>query len=171
LGSFRTVTVAGGAAGIGAMSLGFAGMLMRLTFSKSKRLVSNRQFRSVLDQRRRASDGLLAVWMARNDCGQARLGVSVGKSCGNAVARNRLKRLLREAFRCSQDQIPPSYDYVLMISPALVKELRHPEEGSTVLASLTAEQMRRSFVALVARLGPWPARADGARDESPEDTT
>jgi len=127
-------------------------MLKRLSFPKKRRLVSNHQFKAVLDRRCRASDALLALWMATNECGHPRLGVSVGKSCGNAVVRNRLKRLLREAFRQSQDQIPQSFDYVLMMAPATTRRLRHPEHGSATLAAVTFERARDSFLALVETL-------------------
>lgn len=43
-----------------------------------------------------------------------RLGVIATRRYGNAVARNRAKRLLREAFRARQDRLPPSVDIVLI---------------------------------------------------------
>jgi len=123
--------------------------MARLSFPKKKRLASNRQFKAVLDHGRRAGDGLLTLYLAPNQCGYPRLGVSVGKSCGNAVVRNRLKRLLREAFRQSQDRIPPDHDYVLMISPVLSRRLKHPPEAAKILPSLTLPQVQKSFLSLV----------------------
>lgn len=127
--------------------------MKRLSFPKKRRLASNRQFKAVLDQGRRAGNRLLTLYAAPNQCGYPRLGISVGKSSGNAVVRNRLKRLLREAFRQSQDRIPRDFDYVLMISPSLSRRLRHPEEGAEVLASLTSRRVQESFLALIEALG------------------
>jgi ribonuclease P protein component len=128
--------------------------MKRLSFPKKKRLISNRQFKAVLARGRRLSNGLLTLYMAENDCGYPRLGVSVGKSHGNAVARNRLKRLLREAFRLSQEQIPSGYDYLLMIHP--VREKRNLSRGkpqhppkSDAVEKLTLKQIKASFSALV----------------------
>ncbi len=109
---------------------------MQFSFPKKKRLVSNRQFKAVLARGLRLSNGLLTLCMAENDCGYPRLGVSVSKSCGNAVVRNRLKRLLREAFRQSQDRIPAGFDYLIMIHPVRSK-------------SLTSNEVKDSFLALV----------------------
>jgi ribonuclease P protein component len=125
---------------------------MPLSFPKTKRLTSNRQFKAVLDHGRRAGDHLLTLYMAPNPRGYPRLGVSVGKSAGNAVVRNRLKRLLREAFRRSQDRIPQGFDYVLMISPRLARSLRQARTGRAVLASLTFPQVQESFLSLIETL-------------------
>ena len=125
---------------------------MALSFPKKRRLASNRQFKAVLDHGRRVGDRLLTLYIAPNQCGYPRLGVSVGKSSGPAVVRNRLKRLLREAFRQSQDRIPPQFDYVLIISPALSRRLKDPKEGAKALASLTFRQVQESFLTLVESL-------------------
>jgi ribonuclease P protein component len=126
------------------------GTLKRLIFAKKKRLVGNRQFKAVLDRRLRVSDGLLTLFMAENDCGYPRLGISVAKSCGGAVVRNRWKRLLRESFRQSQDRIPAGFDYLLMISREWSKELNSAPEAKEALKRLMLEQVKTSFLALVA---------------------
>jgi ribonuclease P protein component len=46
-----------------------------------------------------------------------RLGVSVGRRVGGAVERNRVKRLLREAFWSLEESIPQTHDYVIVARP------------------------------------------------------
>jgi len=129
----------------------YGGTLKRSTFPKNKRLVSNGQFKEVLARGQRVGDGLLTLYMAKNDCGCPRLGVSVGKSCGGAVVRNRIKRLLREAFRQSQDRIPAGFDYLVMISRNYTKSDKSgPREA---IRQLTFQQVRASLLSLVNQAG------------------
>jgi len=122
--------------------------LKRFFFSKKQRLAGNKQFEAVLARKVRVANGLLVLYAAENDCGYPRLGISVGKSCGGAVERNRLKRLLREAFRQSQDRIAPGFDYLLMISPQLSKKLNKSINSKEAVRQLKFEQVKASFLAL-----------------------
>jgi len=121
----------------------------RFSFSKKQRLVANEQFRAVLSKGVSAGDNLLKLYMADNEYGGPRLGVSVGKSCGNAVLRNRLKRQIREVFRLNQGQIPPNFDYFFMISSGLSKKLNEPGQRKAALKQLKLKQLENSFLSLI----------------------
>ena len=83
-------------------------------FPAARRIRSPLDFTRIYDQRERAGDQYLLVFGARNDLGYTRIGLSVSRKHGNAVKRVRLKRLLREAFRQSQHELPQGLDLILI---------------------------------------------------------
>ena len=87
------------------------------TFPKSRRLGGRVAFAAVFDAKVRESRGPLTVFAIPNDLGHPRLGLSVGRKVGTAPKRNRVKRLLREAFRLMQHDLPRGYDFVIVVRP------------------------------------------------------
>jgi ribonuclease P protein component len=62
---------------------------------------------------------LIANVLPRPGLPTARLGVVTGKKVGNAVARNRARRLMRESFRLHQHELAGPVDLVLVARPSI----------------------------------------------------
>lgn len=54
----------------------------------------------------------VTAYFIPNKSAYNRLGISVGKKNGNAVERNRIKRIIRAAYRLNEDKFPIGYDIV-----------------------------------------------------------
>jgi len=89
----------------------------RYTFGRRLRLAHAREFAAVYNARCRKALGPLVVHGRPNALDHPRLGLSVSRKVGTAVARNRIKRLLREAFRQLQHDFPRGYDLVIVVRP------------------------------------------------------
>ncbi len=94
---------------------------MAQRFTQLDRIKRPADFRRILRRGRSASDGLMRLHVAASPADRRRLGVAVSKRHGNAVMRNRIKRLCREAFRTCRDHLPEGCDYVVV--PAIGAEL------------------------------------------------
>ena len=70
-----------------------------LAFPPEQRLKRPADFRAVFDKGTKRHTGGFILFRTEEGDALPRLGVSVGRKIGGAVARNRVKRLLREAFR------------------------------------------------------------------------
>ena len=92
-------------------------MQRRFTFPKSHRLGGREAFSNVFDAKVREARGPLMVYSKPNEIGHCRLGLSTSRKVGTAVRRNRIRRLLREAFRYLQHDLPGGYDIVIVPRP------------------------------------------------------
>lgn len=85
------------------------------SFRPRDRIKDPGDFRRAFDRKRSASDDALIVYGIENGRDHARLGLSVSrKRVRKAHDRNRVKRLLREAFRLSKAELPAGIDLVVV---------------------------------------------------------
>jgi len=87
------------------------------------RLSRSQDFDAVYRKGRSTSTRYLVLyWFPREEeDDDARLGLAVPKSIGNAVQRNRIKRRLRELWRARLEGVPAGCDYVLVVRPGLAE--------------------------------------------------
>jgi len=86
---------------------------MSARFRPEDRIRKQADFDRVYQARTYAADDVLAINGGANGLEHARLGLSVSRKVGNAVTRNRWKRLIREAFRLSRKELPVGIDFVV----------------------------------------------------------
>jgi ribonuclease P protein component len=105
---------------------------------KRRRLSRSGEFDRVYrDGSSHATRYLVLYTFPRNDEERedVRLGVSVSRKVGGAVDRNKVKRVLREAFWGLSDRLPPRHDFVI-VARAEIKELIEKDGTSGVTANL-----------------------------------
>ena len=87
----------------------------RLGFGRSARIKQGRHFRAVRERGQRLTIGcLIANWQPSPENAPCRLGVITSSRIGNAVVRNRARRLLRECFRLHQHSLAYPVELVLI---------------------------------------------------------
>jgi len=82
--------------------------------NKIESLKNNREFRKVYDKGKSLSNKYLVIFFIKNGLEYNRVGFSVTKKIGNAVTRNRVKRLIKEAFRLNSKNINQGYDIIFL---------------------------------------------------------
>jgi ribonuclease P protein component len=110
----------------------------RYAFPRTARLLKPAQFRHVFAGSERVTDRYFTVLGASNSHGQARLGLAISRRAARrAVARNRIKRVIRDSFRQRRASLP-AIDIVVMARP--------------VAADVEREELRRALDKLWQRL-------------------
>jgi ribonuclease P protein component len=84
------------------------------SFPKNEKILNRADFVKLNRSGKRLYTKHFTLIIKQNGQGVTRLGVTVSKKTGNAVQRNRVKRLIREFFRLNKKQFPQGYDIVIV---------------------------------------------------------
>lgn len=106
--------------------------------SKIIKIKENYEFRRVYNRGKSLLCPYAAVYFMKNRSGDIRLGITAGKKIGNAVLRNRAKRVITAAFRGCLPDIFEGYDFVI------VARYRILSVKSTVVQSAFLQLLRNA---------------------------
>lgn len=87
---------------------------------KQNRLTKRKEFGFIYKNGKKVHTNALVVVFVPTKLGFARFGFVVGKKCGKAHVRNKIKRQLREIVRRNLSQFSAKYNYVFVVKPEFV---------------------------------------------------
>ncbi len=116
----------------------------RCKFPHWRRLRSSQDYARVYAGKVRAGDNHLLVFADCNTTGKTRIGLSVSRKNGNSIVRHRLRRLIREAFRLSQSEIPEGFDFVCIPRADTVSTVSDYQSSLLKLTCKLAKQLLKT---------------------------
>ena len=111
-----------------------------MKLGKKFRIRSKSDFAHLFDRPSRAADSALTLLVKANDLGFSRYGVAISRRHGNAVRRNRVKRICRAAIRQVMETLPPGIDFMLV-----------PRTGKTLSVDKIANSLKKLSAKVVER--------------------
>ncbi len=110
-----------------------------LKLPKRRILQNKRMFQEVYLHGRSWTDRLLVLYVFPVIGPERKVGFAAGKKLGNAVTRNRLKRLMREGYRLHQDRLAEGY-FIILVARRAAVGVKEP-------------QIEKAFLKLAGRAG------------------
>ncbi len=110
-------------------------------FRPHERINDPATFKRAFERKKSVSDAQMIVYGVENGLDYPRLGISASKrKIRKACDRNRVKRVLREAFRLSKAELPPGIDLIIVPrGPGLT--FRQAREALPILARSAARRL------------------------------
>ncbi len=97
---------------------------MNYHFTKSEHLTKKKEFERVFNEGKVIKNEFVVLYVIRNDFSHSRIGLVVSKKVGNAVRRNRAKRLLREVYRLNKHLLTVHVDIIAIPRQPFTTDLK-----------------------------------------------
>jgi ribonuclease P protein component len=102
-------------------------------FPKTDRILKRDEFRRVYEQGRKVQARYFTAFILPSQNERPRIGITTTRKLGNAVQRNRARRLLREAFRKNKWLVPVGVDIVINAKRLLIEAAYGDLEGDFIV--------------------------------------
>ncbi|MBS7360662.1 MAG: ribonuclease P protein component [Oscillospiraceae bacterium] len=106
-------------------------------------LKENTDFRRLYNRGKAIINPALVIYYSKNRAGICRIGITASKKVGNAVERNRSRRVIKEAFRNIAKEIEPCFDFVL-VARSKTKHLKSTHIENVLRDTLKNEGLLKS---------------------------
>ncbi|MDP5276079.1 ribonuclease P protein component [Chengkuizengella axinellae] len=94
------------------------------------RLKKREDFNFIYRYGKSTANHQFVVYYKQNSIHHFRLGISVSKKTGNAVVRNRMRRVIKEIARHHEDKIKGGYDLIIIVrKPAVIMDYHQIEKS------------------------------------------
>ena len=103
---------------------------MDFRFTKAERLTLQKEFERVFQEGKVFKDAKVVLYVIVNSLPYSRLGLVVSKKVGNAVRRNRVKRLLREVYRLNKHLLAVHIDIIAIPRHSFSSDLKRYDIGN-----------------------------------------
>lgn len=97
-----------------------------------------RDFNNIINNSKYFKNHNLIIYYEKNNCNRYRFGISVGKKIGNAVVRNRYKRIIRNIVDLNKNNYQNNLDYIIIVRKSCL--------------NMTFEEINNSFLDLIVKI-------------------
>ncbi len=85
---------------------------------RDERLTKRNDFGAIYRQGKSVADRFLVLYYLPRSIPGVKVGISVSRKVAKSVGRNRLRRLVREAWRAQRQQVKPGYHLIVIVRVA-----------------------------------------------------
>ena len=96
----------------------------------SESLKNKSDFKSVYSSKNSKADRNIVVYVKENNANKNRIGISCSKKIGNSIVRHHMARLIREAYRLSEDMFQTGWDIVVVVRDSAKDKNMHDIQHS-----------------------------------------